>query len=1039
MEGNPQFLRFPLHLIQEALSLSRRTIPASAIVGSTRAAGGSAQTLSHALDRDASLNRNRFMTGAKSRRQTIEEAWGANDLAPNQRYELSNLVEGCREVLRDLEHKLDKYQSLGSNWKSPLDRFRWAAEDIAPIRVKLMHNAVYLSAFNASIISRSHSDRMQSSEAKILQKLNELRLEFQDGKRAAPAFSLVTVKNLDKEETWHDIVKELQTKDLDTSSISTNQGYIRNWIDQVMLADEDVDTDQMSVSATEGRLSWTEETVEQRSSKTPTTPATLATDLKSFALDSAQPKRPGSAASHRSKDSTWRPIDQPNLQYVQTLLTRLFSLRYGDCENLIIKRVYSQLNWRDRGYLYRTDVERYCIEALEAAKLSMSHKELMDFVSSSDLNRDGRIDRDEFIQICRKLLDFAKAEEQRLIQTITRNVNLRACKEMRLGREALAEDKAEVLPLPFNYIEMPLSNGEVEYLNTTTGFLSTQRPAQDPRAFSSMAFTAARILVPCLSMASEYMSLKGFADEYLQSCESVLEVASSFRLLEGESGPTELSDLDELLEISHALLSYVPSVIPALYSKLGDIQDTYYWLLRDIQGFASSLWEPDPQKGSRFDRFVPSDLSGLPTWEKLFTKRRAINIEDQARSCEEFAALIQECRELRKIRGTHWEEMDTDRRKALFDMRTAQLKEKQPTSRTKGRITSLGITGLRKRWFRSPHYCLRIIFLSGEEQKTLMTKFRSAKNDIAWDESFSFESDFLDFRLTDANNVDIARGVWKDVGMELSDLANDDMYTKILELDGKAFDNNKGSLVITLREIDTNGIRSTFITRSPFPPGWNWENDGSGRYYFHNAKTSQFLVLSSTTPSTNVDFDINGVDYDMNGQRLPKGWTRGSKATGIRPHYFNTITKATQWSTPLYQGEATSYTPSGIWNVKEAKPNIWDFQFFESGFERNREIESCEIEFENGGLNGRLSLPAGWEAKVRDSDQRLYFVNNKERTTQWDHPLAKSLKDLPPYDGIEWDTDLEGLKLPEGWVRRRTKTSKKMYYVEKSTNKHYWP
>lgn len=91
------------------------------------------------------------------------------------------------------------------------------------------------------ICSRSHNDRIQCSEAKILQKLNELQLEFQEGKRAAPAFSLVTVENLDKEETWQDIVKELQTKDLDTKSISTNQGYIRNWIDQVMLADEDVD------------------------------------------------------------------------------------------------------------------------------------------------------------------------------------------------------------------------------------------------------------------------------------------------------------------------------------------------------------------------------------------------------------------------------------------------------------------------------------------------------------------------------------------------------------------------------------------------------------------------------------------------------------------------------------------------------------------------------------------------------------------------------------------------------------------------------
>ena len=89
--------------------------------------------------------------------------------------------------------------------------------------------------------SRSHSGHIQSSEAKILQKLNELQLEFQEGKRAAPAFSLVTVENLDREDAWQNIAKELETKDLDTQSISTNQGYIRNWIDQVMLDDEDVD------------------------------------------------------------------------------------------------------------------------------------------------------------------------------------------------------------------------------------------------------------------------------------------------------------------------------------------------------------------------------------------------------------------------------------------------------------------------------------------------------------------------------------------------------------------------------------------------------------------------------------------------------------------------------------------------------------------------------------------------------------------------------------------------------------------------------
>ena len=83
--------------------------------------------------------------------KAIERFWRSYDLAPFQRYELSNVVEGCREVLVELESKLDKYQSLGSNWKSPMDRFRWAASDIAPMRTRLMHNAIYLSTFNTTL------------------------------------------------------------------------------------------------------------------------------------------------------------------------------------------------------------------------------------------------------------------------------------------------------------------------------------------------------------------------------------------------------------------------------------------------------------------------------------------------------------------------------------------------------------------------------------------------------------------------------------------------------------------------------------------------------------------------------------------------------------------------------------------------------------------------------------------------------------------------------------------------------------------------
>ena len=144
------------------------------------------------------------------------------------------------------------------------------------------------------------------------------------------------------------------------------------------------------MSTAEDRRSWAEETLEQRSNEEAYTPTTLTTDMRSINLNPVQTRRPRSAASHRSKGSTWGPVDRPNTPYVQNHLTKLFRLRYGDDENLIIKRVYHQLDWRDRGYLYQTAVERCCIEALEAAKLSINHKEMTELVRSGDLDQDGK-------------------------------------------------------------------------------------------------------------------------------------------------------------------------------------------------------------------------------------------------------------------------------------------------------------------------------------------------------------------------------------------------------------------------------------------------------------------------------------------------------------------------------------------------------------------------------------------------------------------------------------------------------------------------
>lgn len=83
--------------------------------------------------------------------KAIEDYWTANDLSSLQKQDLAVLAEACKETLQDLTLLLEKHKSLGSQWKRPIDRMKWAAKGIAPIRDNLLKNTVYLSAFNTTI------------------------------------------------------------------------------------------------------------------------------------------------------------------------------------------------------------------------------------------------------------------------------------------------------------------------------------------------------------------------------------------------------------------------------------------------------------------------------------------------------------------------------------------------------------------------------------------------------------------------------------------------------------------------------------------------------------------------------------------------------------------------------------------------------------------------------------------------------------------------------------------------------------------------
>lgn len=56
-----------------------------------------------------------------------------------------------------------------------------------------------------------------------------------------------------------------------------------------------------------------------------------------------------------------------------------------------MKRVYNQLDWRNRGFLSRKDVESHLIQANHGTSFAIANEELMRLVNAGDRDRNGKL------------------------------------------------------------------------------------------------------------------------------------------------------------------------------------------------------------------------------------------------------------------------------------------------------------------------------------------------------------------------------------------------------------------------------------------------------------------------------------------------------------------------------------------------------------------------------------------------------------------------------------------------------------------------
>jgi len=177
------------------------------------------------------------------------------------------------------------------------------------------------------------------------------------------------------------------------------------------------------------------------------------------------------------------------------------------------------------------------------------------------------------------------------------------------------------------------------------------------------------------------------------------------------------------------------------------------------------------------------------------------------------------------------------------------------------------------------------------------------------------------------------------------------------------------------------GVSGPAEHEEPLPPGWEMRCDQYGRKYY-------------------VDHNTRSTTWER-PQPLPPGWEMRRDPRG-RVYYVDHNTRQTTWQRP----NTDRLQQMASWQGERARVMQMKNQRFLYP-EQGRQAEDDPLG----------PLPDGWEKRV-EPNGRVYFVNHKNRTTQWEDPRTQG--------------QLQEEPLPTGWEMRYTEDGVR-YFVDHNT------
>ncbi|KAM3959068.1 suppressor of deltex [Aphomia sociella] len=215
---------------------------------------------------------------------------------------------------------------------------------------------------------------------------------------------------------------------------------------------------------------------------------------------------------------------------------------------------------------------------------------------------------------------------------------------------------------------------------------------------------------------------------------------------------------------------------------------------------------------------------------------------------------------------------------------------------------------------------------------------------------------------------------------------------------------------------------STSTVEEPLPQGWEMRYDVYGRRYYvdHNTRSTSWERPQPLPPGWEVRRDARGRVYYVDHNTRTTTWQRPDTERLARFQHWrgerrHVVAQGNQRF--LYPPPQQRYQPDTEHDI----PGKHTFLIFFCGRGRGtfcRGAVGAGVAFVEDALG---PLPAGWERRVHDG--RVYFLNHKNRTTQWEDPRTQ---------GQEVGAPEESLPLPPGWEVRFTEEGTR-YFVDHNT------